>query len=232
MTTKGIVYYTDNRLDAEILRACQNQLLNATYLPIVSVSLEPLDFGQNVVLDLERSVLTMFKQILAGLDSTGAEIVFFAEHDILYHPSHFDFTPERDDVYYYNTNVWKVRYKDGHAMRVDDCKQTSGLCAYRSLLFEHYKKRIEIVEKDGFSRRMGFEPGTHGRKERVDDYKAEGWESEYPNIDIRHSANLTSSRWRKEQWRNKRYTKGWAEAEEIPGWGTVKNRVREILGNI
>ena len=136
----------------------------------------------------------MFKQQLAGLEASKAEIVFFCEHDLLYHPSHFDFTPPKKDVFYYNTNVWKLRSTDGHAIRVDGCKQVSGLCAYRDFLIKHYRKRIELVEKNGYSSKMGYEPGTHTRKERVDDYRAESWQSKVSNVDIRHGSNLSRSR--------------------------------------
>ena len=128
----------------------------------------------------------------------------------MYHPSHFEFVPPKDNVFYYNTNVWKVR-EDGFAVRVDDCRQVSGLCAYKELLIEHYTKRLEIIEKDGFTRKMWFEPGTHGRKEKVDNYKSETWESKEPNLDIRHDNNLTKSRWSPDEYRNKKYTKGWKE---------------------
>jgi len=226
---KGIVFYTDNRLDERIESAVQTQLaVAAGNYEIVSVSLAPIDFGRNIVLNKERGTLTLFEQILAGLEASTADVVFFCEHDVLYHPSHFEFVPPRADVFYYNVNVWKVRAEDGHAMRVDDCKQTSGLCAYRTLLLEHYRKRVKLVTKYGFSRRMGFEPGTHNRKERVDDCKAKSWESEGPNIDIRHEYNLTKSRWRKEQFRNQRYTHGWAEADEVPGWG----RFEKVLDDL
>ena len=222
--SKGIVYYTDNRLDERIFKAAQTQILaSANGCKIVSVSLEPVNFGKNIVLNKERGVLTMFKQILTGLEACDADIVFFCEHDILYHPSHFDFIPPEKDKFYYNTNVWKVRLEDGHSMRTEKCQQTSGLCAYRELLLEHYRKRVEMVEEIGYSRKMGFEPGTHGRGERVDDYKSESWESEFPNIDIRHDQNLTPSRWSKDQFRNQRYTKGWKESDEVPGWGKAKD---------
>lgn len=228
-TEKGIVYYTDSRLDPFIDRSVKQQLEKAG-LPIVSVSLvtPPVEFGQAIVLDLERGYLTMFKQILAGLEASRADIVFFSEHDVLYHPSHFEFVPPRRDVYYYNENVYKVEYPSGRALFYY-VKQTSGLCAYRELLIEHYRKRVALVEQHGFSRKMGFEPGTHHRAERVDDFKAEAWMSPFPNIDIRHSKNLTSTRWSKDQFRDQRYTRGWQEVEEIPGWGVVKDRFSEIL---
>ena len=220
--SKSLLYYTDNQLDIDIMDTCQRQLRKcARQNRIVSVSLEPLDFGDNVPLALERGNLTMFKQILAGLEELETDVVFFCEHDVLYHPSHFDFIPPEKDKFYYNTNVWKLRLKDGHAMRVTDCRQTSGLCAYKELLVEHYRKRVAMVEENGFSKKMGFEPGTHGRAERVDDYKSDTWESHRPNIDIRHDKNLTSSRWSKDKFRNKRYTEGWTESDNIPGWGSL-----------
>jgi hypothetical protein len=127
--------------------------------------------------------------------------------------------------------LWKVDAESGKAL-FHYSNHTSQLCAYRSLLLEHYRKRVELVEQHGFSRRMGFEPGTHGRPERVDDYKCDTWMSSQPNIDIRHSKNLTPSRWRKEQFRNKRYTKGWTEAESVPGWGQTAGHFNELLGAI
>jgi len=174
--------------------------------------------GDNIVLPLERGYLTLFKQILAGLEALDTDYVFFAEHDILYHPSHFQFIPAESEKFYYNIAVWKVRMSDGHGLHYD-CQQLSGLCANRELLLKHYRKRVELVEANGYSRSMGFEPGTHNRKERVDDYKAESWKSEYPNIDLRHENNLTKSRWTKAEFRNQKYTEGWIENDKVPGWG-------------
>jgi glycosyltransferase involved in cell wall biosynthesis len=230
--TKGIVYYTDNRLDESIKLAARNQLdrgINGHQ--IISVSLKPISFGKNITLDLERGYLTMFKQILAGLEANEEDIIFFCEHDVLYHPSHFDFIPSRKDVFYYNENIWKVDAKTGQALFYF-ARQTSGLCAYRSLLLEHYRKRVEIVERDGFSRKMGFEPGTHNRRERVDDYKSEAWMSKHPNIDIRHRQNLTPSRWRQDQFRNQKNCRGWTLADNIPGWGQTKGRFKNFLTEV
>jgi hypothetical protein len=219
LPTKGILYYTDNQLNLKIARRVQKQL-NSIGLPITSVSLKPMPhFGRNIHLPLRRSYITMFQQILAGLESMTEDIVFFCEHDVLYHPSHFDFTPSDQNLYYYNTNVWRYNSDTKVYVRTDDCRQVSGLCGYRKLLIEHYRKRLELIEKQGFSRKMGFEPGTHGREERVDDIKSEKWESEFPNIDIRHGSNLTESKWKPEDYRNKKYAQGWQEIEDAPYWG-------------
>lgn len=177
----------------------------------------------------------MAKQILAGLEELDTDVVFFCEHDVLYHPSHFDFVPLEKDKFYYNTNVWKVRFEDGHAVRTDDMRQLSGLCVNRAKAIEHYKRRVELLEEKAkeygedsvefrrYVRNMGFEPGTHNRSERVDDSRSETWESVHPNVDIRHNNTLTPSRWSKDQFRNQKYTKGWRESQDIPGWGKFKD---------
>jgi len=223
---KGIVFYTDNKLALKIGRRVQNNLRKMN-LPISSVSLKPMGhFGNNIHLKRKRGYLTMFHQILTGLEASKAKIIFFCEHDIIYHPSHFEFVPERSDIFYYNENVYKVRTDDGYAVHYP-CRQTSGLCAYRDLLIKHYRKRIDVVEAWGYSNKIGFEPGTHSRKERIDDYKSEGWMSEYPNIDLRHKGNLTPSRWSPDKFRNK--PKIWIETNDIPGWGDPREFLKGII---
>lgn len=235
----GVLYYTDNRLNPVIFNAAQRQLKRSVNgHRLVSVSLQPTAFGENIVIPLERGYPAMFRQILAGLEALDSDVVFFTEHDVLYHPSHFKFVPSRGDVFYYNTNVYKVAYPDGRALHYD-CQQLSGLAASRDLLLEHFRRRVANTEAAlarygdtrefrNWIRRQGFEPGTHGRAERVDDYKAESWRSEFPNIDIRHDQNLTPSRWSQDQFRNQRYCRGWIESDSIPGWGNAADLMRGL----
>lgn len=228
---KGIVYYTHHVGDPAILDKCREQIKRGMKEKhITSVSLKPLNFGNNIVLPLQGGYLTMAKQILQGLKAAQCDIVFFCEHDVLYHPSHYDFVPPRHDVIYYNTNVWRVRGVDGHSLYCNDLKQLSGLCAYRDVLIKHYEKRVKMLEdyiaangEENFSsyvRAQGFEPGTHGRPERVDDLTCDSYQSKYPNLDIRHDLNTTPSRWNKDQFRNQRFTEGWTEkkVDQLPGW--------------
>jgi len=230
--SKAIIYYTDNRLDPAIMSACQHQLKQSVNgSEIISVSLQPLDFGRNIVLDKERGYLTMFEQILTGLEASTADIAFFAEHDVLYAPGYLDFTPPDPNVIYYNLNVWQVRSTDGH-MVYWDAKRTSQLCAYRKTLVEHYRKRVERVKRDGFSRRIGFEPASHHRPERIDDLQSDTWVAKYPNLDIKHGQNLTAARWSISEFRSQRNCRNWKESDEVPFWGTVANHFDEILEKI
>ena len=231
--TKGIVYYSNCVGDEKILGAVRARLHKVRNgHEAVAVTLQPLPdadrFDKALVLDMESGRLAMFKQILAGLEACSADVVFMAEHDVAYHPSHFDFTPPRRDVYYYNENTWKVDAFSGHALFYFT-KQTSGLCAYRELLIEHYRKRVARVETEGYQRSMGYEPGCHRTPRGVDDFPAERWMSHYPNIDIRHGDNLTRNRWKQSQFRDKSTCRGWTEADEVPGWGRTKGRFAEFL---
>ena len=210
---KGIIYYTDNCLNIKLANICRKQLLKSG-LPIVSASLKPMTFGKNIYFPLERGYVTLVKQILGALEASESQIVFFTEHDVLYHPSHFDFVPPTKDKFYYNQNIWMLRTSDGFAVHYD-CNKLSQLCCYRDLAIQYYRKLLTRVEKDGWNNTETFEPGTHN-----DQWVA--WKSEQPNVDIRHGANLTKSKWCKEDFRNEKYFVGWQEAWEIPFWGKIK----------
>lgn len=230
---KEIIYFTDNRLDNRDFEKKVSELVRESIknsgLPIVSCSLKPMDFGKNIVLNLEPSVLTMFKQILAALEACKGKYIFFCEHDVLYHSSHFSFTPPNDDTFYYNTNVWRCQIKRNLCTSYDKLRSVSGLCVNRDLAIEHYRKRLKYIYKRGFdkipvtrnpawARKMGYEPGKSPRiggfsKDKIDD-----WKSKYPNIDIRHRLTTTAAKMSLSEFRH--LPIGWQEKqlEEIPGW--------------
>lgn len=230
---KGIIYYTDNRHDPLILSAVQKQIKSCCDgMPIVSVSLAPIDFGKNIVFQGERGVLTQAKQILTALENSTADIIFFCESDVLYHKSHFDFVPPRKDKFYYNDNKWKVDFNTGQALFYH-CAQVSGLCAYRDLLLEHYHKRVQRIEREGkYDHNIGYEPGAHQYPRGIDNYGFELWNSEFPNLDIRHNKTMTANRWSQDQFRDKNTCLGWTMADEVPFWGKTKGRLQEILKEI
>lgn len=229
----GVVYYTDRRVSEEIgASVCAR--IAAVGLPTVAVTCEgltlPVDWlpkAHRIALPDRRGYLAMFKQILAGLEALDTTYACLVEHDVWYADDHFAFRPPRDDRYYYNVSTWKLDVATGRAVFYR-CKQTSGLCASRELLIAHYRERIRRVEQHGFSRRMGFEPGSHRRAERIDDVPAEEWRSAVPNIDLRHGQNLTPSRWSPSEFRDPRNCQEWTEARVIPGWGDTSELVARL----
>jgi hypothetical protein len=230
---RGILYYTDNRLDGikafnrELMPWVQKLLLK-TGLTITSVSLKPIDFGNNIVLNLEPNVWTMTQQIMAGLQDMKEDYVFMAEHDILYHPSHFAFTPPEDDVFYYNTNGWKCDYKNRDVVFHDDMVGLYGLCSSREKLLKHFERKIHIIKKRGYDKQisrqprwirvMGYEPGKPRRRGGISNERLIRWMSDFPNLNIRHRRTATPKKMDFESFIYK--PTGWKQAtiEEVPGW--------------
>jgi glycosyltransferase involved in cell wall biosynthesis len=212
--SKGIIFYTDNKLNLRIAHAVQDQLSVISFnnkIPIISASLKPMPhFGKNIHLPLERGIETYFTQIVAALEELDTDIVYFCEHDVLYHQSHFDFTPERQDIFYYNQNFWRIR-SDGFAVHWD-ANQVSGLVCNRQLALNYYTNRLIEVRQGNFNR--SYEPG--GR----DPNKYVVFKSEYPNIDVRHEGTLTKSKWSPNDFRDKSTCVNWQEStiDQIPGW--------------
>ena len=225
----SLIYYTDGHAGEKILTACQRQLTKCSDLtgfPIVSVSQQPLDFGQNIsVGPLERSALSMCKQVLVGIEAAETEWVYLIEHDLLYHPAHFAFRPSSDQRYYYDQNQWNVHYPTGKAVFYlsDD---TSMLLASRKLLLDHFRVRIKFLEEEGFRASLGWSP-PKGIPKAMRVGKVERYMAEYPCIDIRHGGTLTRVRMDKSQFRNE--PKDWKEAEEVPGWGRTYGCFEQML---
>jgi len=231
--SKGIIYYTDNRTPPAIREAVARQI-DAAGLPVVAAVLPggvtPAHWT-TVTVDAERGYLTMFRQILAALEASTADVIYHCEHDVLYHQSHFEFTPPRADTFYYNQHTFKVDAQTGQALFYY-CSQVSGLCASRDLLVDHYRKRVALVAEHGFSRELGFEPGTNKAQRSFETRTAETWLSPWPNVDVRHGANLTRSRWSQDQFRNKSTCQGWMLVDEVPGWGVTKGRFAAFLADL
>lgn len=216
---KSIIYYTDSRIREPIASAVRREI-ERSGLPVVSVSLAPLTFGENYVYEGKPGPYTMTKQILMALEHSKGDVVFFCEHDVLYPQSHFEFEPEKDDMFYYNDHVWRWDYPADMFITYDRLISLSSLCVNREYALRHYRRRIEKIEADGWqwiegrdvqwARIMGFEPGTKKRKRGgFDDSDYETWRSREPIIDIRHNKTYSRRKCRLEDF--KHAPKNWRE---------------------
>ena len=199
--SKGILFYTTNRLPIKFAKKIQRNL-KSIGLPITSVSLKPMQFGRNICIPLQPGKWAYFTQILAGLENMSEEIIFMAEHDVLYSKEHFDFTPPEENKFYYDHNWWKVR-DDGFAVHWD-ANQVSMLCAYRTHLIDFYRAKIGEIITDGFNRH--YEPGGRN-KEEYEVYNAPA-----PSLDYRPKGTLTGSKWSIDDFRDKSLCIDWKES--------------------
>lgn len=217
---KGIIYYTHNTLEEPIFSKVQQQILKSN-LPIVSCSLKSIDFGENIVLDLEPGVLTMCKQILTALKRSTADTIFFCEHDVLYSPTHFNFDLPSRDKFYYNTNVWRWFYPTNRVVTWESVRSLSGLCVDREFAIKHYELRIKVLEENGWRTRYGFEPGCRKiDRGGITDDEYVDWKSELPNIDIRHWGTITPRKCHETSFARKDELATFKKIHlsEVPGW--------------
>jgi hypothetical protein len=101
----------------------------------------------------------------------------------------------------------------------------SGLVVYRETAIKHFTERVKMIQKDGFSYHMGFEPFTHGRVKWDFWCETEIFMSPTPSVDIAHEGNVTRKRWSQDKFRRK--PTFWREAtiDSVPGWPNL----RELL---
>lgn len=218
---KTIVYYTDNSfVHAEKIR----EILLWMDIPIISVSQKPLDFGRNIVVgDIGRSHLSIYKQMLIGIKASPDGVIYLCEHDNIYHPSHFDFVPPKENRFYYNKNRWRLRLEDGKASYYDGIQAVSQLVAYRGILLKYYKEIVKLCKR-GFPPKH-HEPGVNRRG----NYRYLEFKSRYPNIDIRHDGTITGG----DKFRdNTKGRKNFRTANEIPYWGVTYGRPAEFINEI
>ncbi len=220
--TKSIIFYTDNQITESILSLSTNSIKDSGLL-IFSCSLEPMSFGFNRVIHLQRCYPTMVKQIISCLERSTTDYVFFCEHDVIYNNSHFDFQPTRDDIFYYNSNVWRWDYPKNRYITYDRLISLSGLCVNRKLALDHFRARLEFIESKGYgfekgepswARKMGYEPGTKKKRKggfSNDDFDT--WKSEEPLIDIRHKGTFSPSKVSLKNFKHK--PTGWRETTTL-----------------
>jgi len=80
------------------------------------------------------------------------------------------------------------------------------MVCFRNKALEFYREKVRQMEAGEWNKH--YEPQL-GRG---------SFQSEFPNIDIRHDSNLTKNRWSKKDFRNQKNTEGWIEVKEINGW--------------
>jgi len=227
---KGVIYYTDNELEEPIFSLVQKSI-NKSYLAIVSTSLRSIDFGENIIVKGKRGYVTMIKQILTALERLWTDNVFFCEHDVLYPESHFQFKPERDDIYYYNENVWRWKKGSDIVYRYDRMISLSGLCCDRELALSHFKEKWNAIQKAGedqfesrepdLARKWGYEPGTKKKKRGgLTDEDFETWSSKEPLLDIRHGKTFSPSKTKLSDF--KHAPTGWEEKLFVDVFPDVK----------
>lgn len=214
---KGIIFFTDNQLNIKIASRVQKQLKKIG-LFIVSSSLKPMTFGdKNVVTDAKRGYETYFRQIIAALEVSTKKWIFFCEHDVLYPPEHFEFTPPTSDKFYYDQNWVKLEW-GGDRCVAWDANQVSGLVCDRELALNWYRNKLNEylnspIKTDDQNRALGDRQWDR----KFEPEPSEAWKSKVPYVDIRQPGVITKSKWSLADFRDKSTAKNFRETN-CPDW--------------
>jgi hypothetical protein len=244
---KEIIYFTDNCLDEDFAKLFRKRLVAAADgIPIISVSHKPIDLGKNICVgDIGRSMRSLWRQVLTGVMYSNADVVYIAEHDVLYHESHFDFVPTDENCFYYDNSVWLVRSRDGRCLWKPNLCFSQCVCN-RLIMLDDMMQRVNWCENGGDPPlHVGaYEPGRI-RKKRPDErkifgintdmkWRLERFETEIACIDIRHGRNFSGTRRFKpkpEYVATGRHGDR-IYADEVPGWGSPRGRFNEWLREV
>lgn len=215
------IYITCNVISDYFMKNTQKQLLEASAgLPIISVSHKPMNFGQNIVVDLPRSQASIYKQVLIGAKEATTKYVFVLEDDCLYSPAHFELRPKQG-YWGYNMGSWSLftwsepmfSYKAPGGRR-----NLNGLICERQLLIDHLEERFRLHPDDSkVDINIFGEPGKYDSQLGTTPYPSEYFYINPPNIVFSHQANL--------QFKGLGTRKGLGQirATSVPYWGEAKS---------
>lgn len=206
-----LLYYTHSELDEALAGPVRKRIEKMRGpIPLYTVSQKPLNWGKNICVGDKPKTgnsgyKSMYEQIKAGLEAIpDNSIVYLLEHDVFYHPSHFAKLPKSKNHVYFNTNryYWKPGMNGFYKARGK--RAMSQGVAYKNVWLNHVKERLAQWERG------------EKTKMRIPFYN---FESERPNVDIRHGANLTPDG----HYKKKHELGQLANTGNLPGWGGVKH---------
>lgn len=109
---------------------------------LISVSREPLDFGQNIIDDGERSTSNIYRQMLRAAKVATTKYVAIAEDDCFYHRDHFNFYRPDKDTFAYDQNRFALFTWGEPTYSWRNRKSNCSLIAPRDLLIEALEERF------------------------------------------------------------------------------------------
>ena len=140
-----ILFYSANQISDFFMSNVISQLKKAVGdTPIISVTHKPMDLGTNIVVEMERSIYSIYKQVLIGARAAKTKYVATAEDDVLYPPEHFQYRPN-DGELAYDLNKWSIFtwYQPPIFSQRPDRRTMTSLVADREALIKTPEERYE-----------------------------------------------------------------------------------------
>lgn len=224
-----VIYLTMNRMPESWVTYHKHHLLGAVGgYPVISISREPIDIGQNLIDDDEPGYANIYRQLLRGAKMADTPFVAMAEDDVLYSPEHFrEFRPRLDEVAY-NRSRWSVFAWDRTLYSLRNRVSNCTLIAPRDYLIDALEERFTKAPLEKLSREsQGFgEVGRHAieRSLGVTPRNMVEYWSWVPVVHLSHIDGTEERQTRK----RKRHAQ--IRAYDIPYWGKASTIVDRYIG--
>lgn len=220
MTDISVIYYTANKIPEQFANHTRSLLIEALgEIPIISVSHKPMEFGDNIVVDLPRSQFSIYTQAFIGAKSATTKYIAMCEDDILYSPKHFEFRP-KDEHWGYNMNSWNIYTWEEPVFSykaISGRRSFSQLVCDRQMFINHMEERFSRWTQENFDVRTFGEPGKYDNQLGTTPYPCEYFYINPPNIIFSHESGLQF------KGLGKRKALGQIRATVIPYWGSAKD---------
>lgn len=218
MNDLTIVYYTANEVKddfAEYIRGILEEAADMT--PIISISKQPIQLGENFIDDNPRSHFSIYWQALTGAKLATTKYIALAEDDVLYSSEHFEYRPS-SGKFAYNLGMWGIYTWVIPAMfSWKGRRNLSQLICERELFIEAMEERFAKYPL-GTPVNAGIwaEPGKYESQLGVTVRESETFFSQPANIMFSHEEALGF------QNLGKRKRLGELRAYSIPYWGDAE----------
>jgi hypothetical protein len=216
------VYYTANVIPERFSQEVRAHLVHAIGdAPIVSVSHKPISLGENIVVDLPRHHLSIYRQALIGAKAARTKYIALCEDDVLYSPEHFKHRAQ-PGTFAYNLGHWGLYTWEKES--VFSWKGRRNLCnliCERDLFIEAMEERFAKHPDGNVDLGLWAEPGKYERQLGVTVRETEEFWTNPPNVVFSHETALAFGNL------GKRKRLGELRATEIPYWGRA-TKIREM----
>jgi hypothetical protein len=216
----SIIFYTANKTSNYFFENIKKQLLKAADgIPIISVSQKPIDLGENVCCgEIGQSQINIYKQALLGAKKANTKYIAFCEDDVLYHSSHFDYTPS-ERTFAYDDNIWNIyTWTKPPMFSYKGRRNLNGLLCERDLFIEAMEERFAKYDEKNFPKHLFGEPGKYERQLKVTIRDWEFYPTRKPSIAFSHPTELSYAGLGKRKKIGEKPTtilKPWGEANNI-----------------
>jgi hypothetical protein len=144
MADLTIIYLTASLIPDKFAQYQREVLKEAAgNYPIISLSRQPLNFGLNVLQVGEKSLDTIYREMLRGAKMATTPYVAVAEDDTFYPKEHFSFFRPDKDTFAYNQNRFALFTWGQPTYNWRNRKTNATLIAPRELLIEALEERFK-----------------------------------------------------------------------------------------